>query len=74
MRLCPVRLAARGQATLVCLESLRVLVDANQALLLSVPAESDLATAASPFSDNPIVRDLVSRLRISSYPDRSAQA
>lgn len=71
LRLCPVRLAARGQATQICLESLRLVVDESQALLLSVPAGAGLAIASSPFSDNPAVRDLVSRLRISTSPDRS---
>lgn len=69
-RFCPTKLAVRGQTVLVCLEGLRLIISKQSALILSVPLGSALQEPTPPFSDSPYIRDLVSRLRISSYPDK----
>jgi len=63
------RVLVRSSAVLVCLEGLRLVIGPTQALLLSVPSSHLLQQGATPFSDNLHVRDLVSRLRISTFVD-----
>jgi hypothetical protein len=62
-----VRVLVRSSAILICLEGLRLVIGETRALLLSVPGGSELQQGANPYSDNPSVRDLVSRLRISAF-------
>ena len=52
---------------MISLGALRIVVGLSEAVLLSVPAAGDPPQAALPYSDNPVVRDLISRLRISSH-------
>ena len=66
----PARVLVGSDALILAFGFLRVIIGCDEALVLCVPERAGSMLGATPYSNNDVIRDLVSRLRISShYPE-----